>query len=533
MDALSGQTKMESFNVCFASSDSFPFDPRYEQMRTTKAVSQRRVFGSQKRDQSQLLNLPDEILGQIIELVAKPENGRYLSQLALVNRECRQLARSHQFADIFVLRTEKCKEFFRYVLQEVKPDNSKPAGWNLGPSIGACIRRLSIAVDKELRFGYGRSKDEDWEQRCKQWHQFIDDLALAIETAMPNLERVYWMGAAELEIQPRLFGAILQHSCASGRLRELALADYTLYLAESILRSSAATLESFVWNKSLEGDEDDTLALQEGPIQFSKLKKFWAGFESDKSFQPSILESFLAAPLESFAPSGYVASIIMDNDLKSKFPLPHLRTFAICGLDIADNEVAEYVDPIFRLAKHYAAQIDELFIYHEVPNNQFISHISGGNFHKLRSLCFVWAYGPELQALEAIGRSLTALEELSFGFQPAHDEAGAENDTWDDSDPPCHNSIIAAILPLNKLVRLGILGDEYIADWCSNDWAWHRYYKEFVWYNQGRSRRYSEKSYDDKYRAHNTPGDQVSWPEDWFIDGADDLRSAMIEIAEK
>ena len=106
--------------------------------------------------------------------------------------------------------------------------------------------------------------------------------------------------------------------------------------------------------------------------------------------------------------------------------------------------------------------------------------------------------------LKAIGESLIALEELSFGIQPSIDMI-APNDYLNEF--PLQDDIIAAISPLKNLTRLTVFGNEYIADWCGSSWAWYRFFKEHVWFNQGRSFLYTE-SYRLEYpgtRKHHGP----------------------------
>ena len=250
--------------------------------------------------------------------------------------------------------------------------------------------------------------------------------------------------------------------------------------------------------------------------------------------QLNILESFLSAPLESFAPSAQLSSTVIANSLGHKFPLARLRTFAITAADYSSVEDDyDYVERVFILAKLYARQIEELFIYVIGSVDQPVSHLSGGNFSNLRSLCFSWGRDSDLLVLKAIGSSLLTLGKLSFGFQPSTIATGwVYNGMM--GKYPLHDDIIAAILPLENLVRLTAFGDEYIADWCGSDWAWHRFFKEHVWFNQGRSYHYSEgheSNYADGIWA--TTGyveqDLMPWVVGWI--GHQHPPSAVLEIA--
>ena len=140
---------------------------------------------------------------------------------------------------------------------------------------------------------------------------------------------------------------------------------------------------------------------------------------------------------------------------------------------------------------------------------------------------------------------MRTLEELSFGFRPQDDmtaiDPHSENNTWHTGHPP-NKIIIAAISPLTNLVRLGVFGDEYIADWTGSDWAWHRFFKEHVWFHQGRSRISKgnadgpgdEHMLSKALRGHNRSGNKTeNWMTSWVTGEAEDPQAAVCEIAAK
>ena len=313
---------MDDFDVRLASPAIFHFDPRYEQMRTQNIVPTYRVFGRHRRDQSQLLSLPDEILWRITHFIAAIERGRFLSQFALAHRKCRQLVRPHHFADMFITRSEKSWKFLRHLLREARKAKTEPAGWCPGPSIAESIRSITIFVDDQPCVDYCCSSDKEYEQWRKHWQPLINALSQAVKSAMPNLERVFWRETGDLNMQPRLLKAVLEHSSSeSGRMHELALTDFKFcfyeeleqvlvsipsrpirlrsfalgededgaesrdgcaaYLAENILRSSAPTMETCGWNSKFDGRlcsedfDDGRIWFRDGPIEFRKLRKFW------------------------------------------------------------------------------------------------------------------------------------------------------------------------------------------------------------------------------------------------------------------
>lgn len=213
------------------------------------------------------------------------------------------------------------------------------------------------------------------------------------------------------------------------------------------------------------------IAPRDGFINFPHLRKFWAVQQSSPQrfiqsttiVDPAVLESLLAAPLESFVPTAHMAS----------FPLPQLFTFAITSTYgmIYRGVSQNHADKVLQLASHYAPQIRELFIYPAVQGleSSLAPHLAGGDFSCLRSSCFLWVKDPELSILKAIGSNLGTLEELSFSVQPSSRATGTANRMSSFLPPPHHDDILAAISPFHNLVRLGIFSDEFIADWCGGD----------------------------------------------------------------
>lgn len=370
-----------------ASPESFPLDPRNEQTRTPLASIRPavRIFQHHKRDTSRLLQLPDEILWVITQCLAEENQARFLSQFALAHRECRQLARPYQFADVWITRSNLSWAFLRYLRNE---DSSSTI-----PPIGSLIRSLTFTIDRDYSnsWGFGvRGLDpkaadriEEWEG---SWSGILDDLAHVVKSSTPSLDQLYWMMAADLDkfmdLLAPLLQAVLQRASSPEGLRTLYFEDYglcfseleelepvlgflsadqtfhlrdlafgsnryvpayidphngTALLCETILRRSAPTLESYVWSSDFgyKVYQDNLLEhvakFYNGPIAFQKLRKFWTYSGEDLNIDPSMLECFLSAPLESFAPSSSMCSVILANALVEKHPLPHLRTFAVIG----------------------------------------------------------------------------------------------------------------------------------------------------------------------------------------------------------
>jgi hypothetical protein len=158
---------------------------------------------------SPLLRLPPEVLGDIAHLIA--DDYATLAALSLVNSDCRQLARSCQFADIcFDYGPRSSQLLIRLAEEALVRDGTKIAGRaRTTLSIGPCIRRVKVhphpdwVAHKHIEvyeLWNRRADPVPWRQQEKMREQatesylvtFREPLLLALRKAMPNLEALSW-----------------------------------------------------------------------------------------------------------------------------------------------------------------------------------------------------------------------------------------------------------------------------------------------------------------------------------------------------
>lgn len=155
---------------------------------------------------SPLFGLPAEIIGDIIDLIANDPAS--LAALALVNSDCRQLARSCQFADVCFDYSINSGLLLMRLLDEARVrsggDVSQPA------FIGPCVRRVTVRprdscvarLNRDLYesiWGDG-ARDISHEQRAELREKataqyftiFRNPILAALAHAMPNLEALSW-----------------------------------------------------------------------------------------------------------------------------------------------------------------------------------------------------------------------------------------------------------------------------------------------------------------------------------------------------
>lgn len=93
---------------------------------------------------SSLFTLPTEILGEIMNLLV--DDRAALSAMALVNSDCRQLARSCQFADVCFDYGPRSNQLRSHLMKEASArQNPDTPGTMVRPLfIGTCIRRVTV-----------------------------------------------------------------------------------------------------------------------------------------------------------------------------------------------------------------------------------------------------------------------------------------------------------------------------------------------------------------------------------------------------
>ncbi|VUC24176.1 unnamed protein product [Clonostachys rosea] len=166
--------------------------------------------GREPASQCLLLSLPSEVLACIVDLLA--DDKTTLASLALVNSDCRQLARSCQFADLHLDYSGSANQLIEALGAEAAARDSLP----LKPSIGVCVRNITVAsAPDNVASHYYKLWESIWgaqrkffsrEERYALRREASDDylrlrglLVEAIKNAMPNLEVLVWEDLVALD----------------------------------------------------------------------------------------------------------------------------------------------------------------------------------------------------------------------------------------------------------------------------------------------------------------------------------------------
>ena len=178
-----------------------------------------RVFeGRRPASNARLIQLPFEILAQIIQAVPMSS----ISRFALVNSDCRQLARSRQFASLHFDYSDRSLEIIEHLTKE-SGERLSQGGFTKKSALGPCIRRITVAThpgwvtrrhNVELSETFNALPKEVRSERmvaaCNAYfgsYVASIQLLLADRTVLPHLELLDWED--NVSLQQSFFDAIV------------------------------------------------------------------------------------------------------------------------------------------------------------------------------------------------------------------------------------------------------------------------------------------------------------------------------------
>jgi hypothetical protein len=189
-----------------------------------------------------LSRLPIELTWHIVKQVAKED----LRNLALVNRDCRQLARSRQFAMIGLDYSDQAISILDFLVGEYE-ERSKNQGKTMAPSIGACIRKITVATNPRWITHRHKVEPSEWffaldasvqqerlDQACQAFFGVYRpklNLLLSNVQVLPRLESLTWADGAPVDSS--FFNAVI-----SSNIRHFALQRVPLGKWDSLDLSS-------------------------------------------------------------------------------------------------------------------------------------------------------------------------------------------------------------------------------------------------------------------------------------------------------
>lgn len=410
-----------------------------------------------------LLQLPIEILG----LITKHACPTSLTSLALVSRDCRQLARSRQFSHV-VLDYSDASLGLIARLQAEGQERAENGGFTLLPSLGACIRRISIVINSECMIKRHQIRINKTFFRLNQrtqvarlrsgYHSYVDKYMPTIESLfadsslLPHLSHLDWCanapiptsfynGFARSTLQHlRIVHAEMDEGLAVELPRELARQTWPLRSLElglkaptskcgappaaadfssSILRLCAPALETLKLS-ICDGDCIGSFVTDGlGPApRFPCLRNLQ--LRGGDLLDASILDALLQDNIRSLDVDTE-GTRLRSEYFRTRGPIPSLETFIWSSTDLNDTQSLDFL--------RANPQLSKLSLEYPAPNGlltQQVLPLLATCFCGLKSLNLVWLEGDISDQAVQVLRSVRSLEQIRLGSeQDWHVDHGA------------------------------------------------------------------------------------------------------------
>ena len=155
--------------------------------------------------QALLFRLPIELVQEVVAYLDTAD----LRSLALVDRDCRQLARSRLFTGVVLDYTDGKWALLDKLSHHEARSRRDSGGATEGHSIGACIRRVTVAAQSirvRDRYKALSSTDENTSKEesamhdiaCSYYGKYLPNIVEALRFSLPNLDELIWVDRIEL-----------------------------------------------------------------------------------------------------------------------------------------------------------------------------------------------------------------------------------------------------------------------------------------------------------------------------------------------
>ncbi|KAF5666085.1 hypothetical protein FHETE_6386 [Fusarium heterosporum] len=423
-----------------------------------------------RASKSKLTQLPAEILAEIIELLSNDKSS--LASLALVNSDCRQLARCRQFAEVDFDYSLPAQNLVLHLAQEAVIPSQQF-------NIASCIRLAAFASrpqhlaqhHQQLYESVQRGGEQLFteEQRRKlseegdAHYRNFQTACLGAISAMSNLESLIWRDRFSLDA--RFFEILTRTSAQHVELVGITLyepwslkppltpstwpikslnLDVELHLEKyeelshsvngtihpmttffsTLFRLCSETLESLTWSY-----KDVTSSVSRIPVSiadtvvsFPRLRCLLLPY---LKLDGIAVSSFLAAPLKSLHLS---KEILSDPEVLSCEPIRNLETFivpALPGKAQACQSIGRFISQHKQIQKLYFREGSRAYGNAAHLDNCIIPALDSPDFGNLSSLSLAWGggyldqpsdHGVEVPvtAMRVIGKILS-LQQLRLG----------------------------------------------------------------------------------------------------------------------
>jgi hypothetical protein len=444
---------------------------------------------------SPLLQLPSDVLVIILSYVDSDS----LGSLALVNSDCRQLARSRKFSNFCFDYSYAASGLLSLLVEEkATRDRSNNILGGIGGAVGPCIRRLTIATnpgwikhlhDIDLSQEFNALEESVREERLARASDAFSKYQMRIESilssraTLPHLELLDWEDKAPL--QQSFFNALTTSSIQHLKLFRVSVKQEfeifqppvsyrwnlrtlnlnvhwdirrkgeggTSSLCTSLLRSCSHSLETLVWSEVMW----ETLTFGPDPTKVPRLEKLRNLGLKFLRFGDRRTVDTLLAPSLSVLDLKYCLDSLVAEALRSRGRILSLETLLFTLRNGSIDNYIEFLNAntqISKLSVFGGIADKEEGSYGNIPEEKILPVLSS-SFHALKSLRLSWHESVNIipdVALRIISE-LEGLEQVCLG---AGCPVGWKHDWLVD-----HESIRNHLSHLPRLKKIAFTRDSY------------------------------------------------------------------------
>ncbi|EHK41902.1 uncharacterized protein TrAtP1_011552 [Trichoderma atroviride] len=397
--------------------------------------------GRKRESRCRLFQMPAEILADIVDFLADDKSA--LACLALVNSDCRYLARSCQFAEIHFDYSHQSRQLLLHLAEEaLRETDLTTRTFPIGRCVRsvifasrpecvmACYEELHNSIFSERASSYSEEQRAKLQEAAKAHYITLRNIAtLVVTCAMPNLEVFTWKDPFSVDdnflkhvsrcsaqhirlqrvkldkpwrMEPPLAPALwplrsldfdveLAYGWDAGQLESEVVQEHTSTeelenpisgFFETLFQRCAATLESLSW-QHMGFWSKSTISLGHSPLSFPLLRYLRLG---SVSLSPRAFSLLLSSPLKHLELPTSLGRLA--ESLVACEPLRDLQSLIIPTLP-PQSQACMHIAGFIKQHKH----VHKLFVHEHNTTHMdrlVVPILAEGGFNNLRCLSLAW-----------------------------------------------------------------------------------------------------------------------------------------------
>ena len=430
--------------------------------------------------QMMLFRLPIELVQEVVAYL----NTSDFRSLALVDRDCRQLARSRLFTSVVLDYSIEKRALLDKLSRHEVQSRQDNGGITENPSIGACIRSVTVAAQPwvvrdgqktylvENRLSKERRRSECKKNIGNYCGVYLPSIAEALRSSLPDVDQFIWkdtitvprymimaiasspirhLGLHRVQLSPRweyqlpppeqqrwalrsLYLEVGLYPRKRGEWREEALSEF----CTTILKAVAPTLERLSW-KDRQGAK---LSFGGSAIRFPRLRTLMV--DTTRMPDDTVLEAFFPPDEENYVLRSVSIKVSISHEGNFLVQRGHLQGLESLRLDASNRRDPKAADAVSLFANPQLKSLTLRGYKYEQLNTRLLPLLAS-NFRFLTTLVIYFPQSGDIppDTFAAIARllSLTSLWMVAKEYHQWRYDV---------------QQIIAVLSPLRNLTRLAL-----------------------------------------------------------------------------